>query len=87
MVSILPCKRGRFLDAFPSDCACISGLYEKDSLPCVSFLISVPSAQRGETVAGPRDRCLLRVSQYLKYSTKGKRSPSSSSGASLCCVL
>lgn len=66
MVSVLPCKRGRFLDASPLDCAFISGPYEKDSPPSISCLISVPSFRRGETVAVPRDRCLLRAPQYLK---------------------
>lgn len=78
MVSILPCKRRRFLDASPPDCACISGPYEKNSPPNISCLTSVPSVWRGKIVAAPRDRCLVRASQYLKYSTKCRRSLSSS---------
>lgn len=88
MVSILPCKRGGFLDASPPACARISGAYERHSSPNISCLISVPSVWRGEILAPPRDNsypkvggrsCLLRAPLYIQ------NTPLSTEGAGAVC--
>ena len=65
-----------FLDDSPSDCAHLSGPYERDWSPNISCLISVASQLERRILAPPRDSsypkvggrsCLLRASLYIQH--------------------